>query len=261
MPSARRKPATERRAALGAVVALFGTLAVRELVRSRPNERARLIDWDIVRQRAIGGTKEKTATYLAFSAGGLGRQYDATLDELKPWIAEALGEALHEEPFPPFTVLDRRGWVDVNLALFQGLLDPVLKVEEMVPASMLTDLGRRGISEYMGRLLGFLSHRVLGQYDPVLMAPGVAGPTSLYLVEPNIEAWETRTSVPGEQVRQWLVLHEATHAWEFEAHPWLRDHLNGLMRELLAQRLFQGEHLRRRDVLVAMTVGAGSQWR
>jgi coenzyme F420 biosynthesis associated uncharacterized protein len=131
----------------------------------------------------------------------------------------------------------------------------------MVPASMLTDLGRRGISEYMGRLLGFLSHRVLGQYDPVLMAPGVAGPTSLYLVEPNIEAWETRTSVPGEQVRQWLVLHEATHAWEFEAHPWLRDHLNGLMRELLAQRLFQGEHLRRRDVLVAVTVGARSQWR
>ena len=67
--------------------------------------------------------------------------------------------------------------------------------------------------------------------------------------------------MPGEQVRQWLVLHEATHAWEFEAHPWLRDHLNGLMRELLAQRLFQGEHLRRRDVLVAMTVGARSQWR
>ena len=87
-----------------------------------------------------------------------------------------------------FTVLDRRAWIEVNLKLFQDLLNPVLKLQEMLPASYATDLGRRGISEYMGVLLGFLSRRVLGQYDPVLMAaPGSAQATALYLVEPNIE--------------------------------------------------------------------------
>jgi coenzyme F420 biosynthesis associated uncharacterized protein len=30
--------------------------------------------------------------------------------------------------------------------------------------------------------------------------------------------------------RLWIALHETTHAYEFEAHPWLRDHMNGLLR-------------------------------
>jgi coenzyme F420 biosynthesis associated uncharacterized protein len=27
----------------------------------------------------------------------------------------------------------------------------------------------------------------------------------------------------------WLALHETTHAFEFEAHPWVREHFNGLL--------------------------------
>src|SRR5258708_15231043 len=145
--------------------------------------------------------------------------------------------------------------------MFQALVEPILKSEEMVPASILTDFGRRGISEYMGLLLGFLSRRVLGQYDPVPMAaPGGARPSSLYLVEPNIEAFEARSNVGSEELRQWLVLHEVTHAWEFEAHPWLREHLNGLIRELIAHRLISEPSPRRLDVLRALTIGARSQW-
>ena len=60
---------------------------------------------------------------------------------------------------------------------------------------------------------------MLGQYDPVLLAPDAAGPTALYLVEPNIERWERHSAVPSTEVRQWLVLHEVTHAWEFEPTP------------------------------------------
>src|SRR5258708_23867271 len=101
--------------------------------------------------------------------------------------------------------------------MFQALVEPILKSEEMVPASILTDFGRRGISEYMGLLLGFLSRRVLGQYDPVLMAaPGGARPSSLYLVEPNIEAFEARSNVGSEHLRQWLGLHHGTSPSEVE---------------------------------------------
>jgi coenzyme F420 biosynthesis associated uncharacterized protein len=238
-----------------------GALVARELVKPRPNETASLIDWERVHSRAVGTSGEPGPTHLVFSAGERGRRYDAMLTELEPWIAEALEEPLHDKPLPKFTVVDRRGWIEVNLEMFKGLVEPIMKLQEMVPASLLTDLARRGLSEYMGLLLGFLSRRVLGQYDPVLMAaPGGARPSSLYLVEPNIEAFEAKTNAGGEQLRQWLVLHEVTHAWEFEAHPWLREHLNGLIRELIAHRLLSQPAPRRLDVIRAVTIGARSQW-
>lgn len=246
---------------LGGLVLTAGAVLARELTRPRPNEAARLLDWNVVHRRALSRCGENGPSYLVFSAENLGQQYDEALHELRPWMAEALGEDLPGEPFPRFTVLDRRGWIDVNMAMFQDLLDPVLKLQELLPASAATDLGRRGISEYLGLLLGFLSKRVLGQYDPVLVAaPGVSKPTSLYLVEPNIETWERRSAIPGEQVRQWLVLHEVTHAWEFEGHPWLRDHINGLIQELIAQRLFSADSPRALDVLRALAFGAREQW-
>jgi len=246
---------------VGGLVMTAGALVARELAKPRRDETARLIDWEVVRRRALARTGEGGPTHLAFSAGGLGQHYDETLAELRPWMAEALGEDLPTDPFPSFTVIDRRGWVEVNLALFQDLLEPILKLQELMPASYATDLGRRGISEYMGVLLGFLSRRVLGQYDPVLMAtPGAAKATSLYLVEPNIEAWERKSNLPSQQVRQWLVLHEVTHAWEFEGHPWLRDHMNDLIRDLIAQRLLSSNRPGRLEVLRAMTIGAREQW-
>jgi coenzyme F420 biosynthesis associated uncharacterized protein len=245
----------------GALILTAGALVARELVKARPNETASLIDWERVHRRAVRNSGEAAATHLVFSAGEIGRRYDDMLAELEPWISEALEEPLHDEPFPKFTVVDRRGWIDVNLEMFKGLLEPILKIQDMIPASVLTDLGRRGLSEYMGLLLGFLSRRVLGQYDPVLMAaPGVGRPSSLYLVEPNVEAFETKTNLGGEQLRQWLVLHEVTHAWEFEAHPWLREHINGLIRELISHRLLTEPSPGRLEVLRALTIGARSQW-
>jgi len=238
----------------------MGAVVVRELARPRPDERARLIDWAAVRRTALRASGETGPTHLVFSAADLGRQYDEMAEQLRPWIGEALGVDMYTEPFPRFQVVDRRDWVDVNIELFQNLLRPVLRVEEMVPASALTDIGRAGLSRYLGVLLGFLSQRVLGQYDPVLLATDAAGPTALYLVEPNIERWEANASVPSTAVRQWLVLHECTHAWQFEAHPWLREHMNGLIRELIANRVFTAEKPSGLEVLRALTIGARSQW-
>ena len=244
----------------GAALLTVGAIVARELVKPRPNETARLIDWDVVRRRALRATGESGPTHLVFTGTDRGAGYDEMLAELRPWMAEALGQDLPTTPFPSFTVVDRRGWVEVNLELFKNLTYPVLKLQELLPANLATDLGRRGISEYLGAMTGFLSRRVLGQYDPVLMAaPGVAAPSALYLVEPNIEAWEAGASVSGEPLRQWLVLHESTHAWEFEANPWLRGYLNDTIRDLIAHRLLSAEP-NRFEVLRALTIGAKSQW-
>jgi coenzyme F420 biosynthesis associated uncharacterized protein len=82
---------------------------------------------------------------------------------------------------------------------------------------------------------------VLGQYDPVLMLAPVQGgdpePAALFLVEPNIRGFEERHEVPPANLRRWLVLHELTHAWQFEAHPWLRDHIGELMGRMLMSEL------------------------
>jgi coenzyme F420 biosynthesis associated uncharacterized protein len=122
------------------------------------------------------------------------------------------------------------------------MLAPVERLRAQIPESRATALSRTLLSRYVGELLGFLSQRVLGQYDPVLMlAPGAVeeadDPSALYLVEPNVALFESKHDIPGPTLRRWLVLHELTHAWQFEAHPWLREHLGTMMSELLMEEL------------------------
>jgi coenzyme F420 biosynthesis associated uncharacterized protein len=80
-------------------------------------------------------------------------------------------------------------------------------------------------------------------------------------VEPNIRGIEAKLGRPREDFRMWLALHETTHAFEFEGHPWVRDHFNGLLDRYMnfvnedAEQLKQGlkglkvfaERVRNRD--------------
>src|SRR4029077_8376204 len=101
---------------------------------------------------------------------------------------------------------------------------------------------------YVGELFGLMSRRVLGQYDPVLSMvddPEVSTRhDALYLVEPNIAGIERDLELSGTDLRPWLILHELTHAWQFELHPWLGAHLESLMRGLMLDALSaDGENL------------------
>ncbi|MGZ7164463.1 MAG: zinc-dependent metalloprotease, partial [Halobacteriota archaeon] len=81
-------------------------------------------------------------------------------------------------------------------------------------------------------LLGYLARKVLGQYDPSLFGRElVIG--QIYFVEPNIEAVERQLSFRGEDFRQWIAIHGITHAIVFESVPWLKDHINALLRQYL----------------------------
>jgi coenzyme F420 biosynthesis associated uncharacterized protein len=102
-----------------------------------------------------------------------------------------------------------------------------------IPNSLLATAGQGLTTQYVGRLLGFLSKRVMGQYDPRLLGrePLLAG--DLFIVGPNVVAFRDRLGLPERPLRQWLVLHEMTHAVEFEANPWLRTHLESHLARLL----------------------------
>jgi coenzyme F420 biosynthesis associated uncharacterized protein len=204
-------------------------------------EDRRLLDWEEVRRIAHSrsGPRRADASYSE-----RGREYDAMAAELAPLMAEVTGTPV--AGFPPFTVLDRHGFIDRNLVITQRLFTPIERLRGQIPDSRATALGRGVLSRYVGELFGFLSRRVLGQYDPVLMlapvagdasAPGEPEPAALFLVEPNVRGFEERHDVPPANLRRWLVLHELTHAWQFEAHPWLRDHIGELMSAMLMSEL------------------------
>jgi coenzyme F420 biosynthesis associated uncharacterized protein len=214
-------------------------MSLRALARPLPVAERRLLDWETVRRVAKQRSGELGPTDVDLIGARLGAEYDAIAAEMAPHMAEVVETPV--QGYPHFRVLDRRGFVDRNLVIVRRMMAPVERLRAQIPESRATALSRGLLSRYVGELLGFLSQRVLGQYDPVLMlAPGAVeegDASALYLVEPNVALFESRHDIPGPTLRRWLVLHELTHAWQFEAHPWLREHLGTMMGELLMEEL------------------------
>ena len=82
-------------------------------------------------------------------------------------------------------------------------------------------------------MLGFMGARVLGQYDLALLSAETT-PGRLLFVEENIRQTAATLGVPLAAFRTWIALHETTHAFEFEAHPWLRPYLADRLERQLA---------------------------
>ena len=80
-------------------------------------------------------------------------------------------------------------------------------------------------NQQLGFLMAFLARKVLGQYDISLLAATPTARGRLHFVEPNIRATAANMRLPLDEFRTFIALHEATHAFEFEAYPWLRDAL------------------------------------
>ena len=89
------------------------------------------------------------------------------------------------------------------------------------------------LSGQLGVLLGYLARRVLGQYDLSLLGREPVTEGRLYFVQPNLQAMERSYRLPEDQFRAWIALHEVTHAFEFEGHPWVRGYMNDLLTEYL----------------------------
>ena len=83
-----------------------------------------------------------------------------------------------------------------------------------------------------GLVMGYVSQRVLGQYELALLAPERAAAAAVRGAQPRARrarAW----SVDRESFEGWVAVHEVTHVVQFGAVPWLREHLGGLIREYL----------------------------
>ena len=128
-------------------------------------------------------------------------------------------------------VTDRAGWVRANLASFSRLLRPLTdKLGERVGDSRLAPIAQRATGAELGLLLGWMSTRVLGQYDLLIIEEENPDDQDIvYYVGPNILALEKRFAFPPREFRLWLALHEVTHRAQFTGIPWMRDHFRSLV--------------------------------
>lgn len=134
---------------------------------------------------------------------------------------------------PDVAVVSRVEWVENNIASFSQLMSPLT---DRLGEQKAVGKGAAGrlMSAEMGALLGFLSRRVLGQYELVLpTADGSDGDTVMF-VGANVLAMERRFEFRPAEFRFWVALHESTHRLQFQGVPWLRSYFLGLVEELVA---------------------------
>ena len=139
-----------------------------------------------------------------------------------------------EERTAPVLIVDRRGWLQANVDGFAEIVSPLidrLQAKKGAPSPFAHTVGSRVTGAELGLMLGFMSGKVLGQFDPFYEAEGAAG--RLLLVAPNIVQVERELQVDPHDFRLWVCLHEETHRVQFTAVPWMRDHLRGEMEKII----------------------------
>jgi putative hydrolase len=140
----------------------------------------------------------------------------------------------------------RADWVEANVRGLRGLFEPgaerlaralaearraEVEEPEAGPQLMEAVMDRMApllTGAQVGMVLGHLAQRVLGQYE--LPLPRAEQPALVFVI-PNIAAFERDWSLPSDQFRAWVALHETTHAFGL-GRPWVRDHFLGLVTEM-----------------------------
>ncbi len=205
---------------------------------------ARLIQPRVARAvaRRLAGDEAMRDSYLMER---LHRDLAETVPQSERLVAEASGIS----PPPPvrWGVIDRAAWADANFAGMNSLLSPLAdklgaRLDSLPPAARVMQQGL--VSVEVGALLGYVSRRVLGQYD--LLVPETEGPpargrgappnggAALYFVGPNIVETERRFNFVPREFALWISVHEVTHRFQFAGVPWLRERFFSLVHSYLS---------------------------
>jgi coenzyme F420 biosynthesis associated uncharacterized protein len=200
-----------------------------------------LIDWSVAQATARRLVRPGPAVSV--------RQAESAVAELRrsAQMAQAhvrnFTKLVAPEDGSPVLVVGRGGWVNANIDAIQSLSAPLAEKvhqwrEGVIPSGLrsATSLaGAKLTGLELGSLLAYLSHRVLGQFDPFGHVNGEAGGGRLLLVAPNIVHVERELGVDPTDFRLWVCLHEETHRVQFGAVPWLREHILGEIKTLIAE--------------------------
>jgi coenzyme F420 biosynthesis associated uncharacterized protein len=210
--------------ALGAAATLIGRRAERSARRG-------LVDWPAAERIAVERLRRAPGTLSADELRAAEPAYAEAMARIVPRLSTALGTDL-PGVVERAGVVDRAGWVHANVRTFASLighiegelLDQVMPAGGGLGKAAMAIANRYVTTRQLGFLLGFMGQKVLGQYDLALLS-AEATPGRLLFVEENIRVTASALGVPLGPFRTWIALHETTHAFEFEAHPWLRPYI------------------------------------
>lgn len=189
------------------------------------------VDWQLARRVAVraAGREPFAESYLAQS---LQRDFEEATAEAEELVAEATGLRSLAGPARA-RVTDRHGWVEANVGSFGRLLKPLTDKLEDRTSGITGTVASRVAAVEVGMLLGWMSARVLGQYDMLVVDEDADDQDVVYYVGPNVLALEKRFAFPPREFRLWLALHEVTHRAQFTGVPWLREHYLSLVHSTL----------------------------
>jgi len=212
-----------------------------------------MIDWPLVQRLAayVAGKPDSPAPKADLGA--------LTRDSAERVIAYT--GLTPQAPLPEAEPVERAEWIRANVASMSALLDPALRTvgrRVAKPARPFVQLAAGAVmTAEVGVMLGYLSQRVLGQYEIVLLdaTPADKPPRLLYVL-PNLMKSVRTFEADEEEFLRWVAIHEVTHAVQFAGVPWLQPHMAAMVRELLdsaqlridarrALRLPRGDDLKR----------------
>ncbi|MFC6153961.1 zinc-dependent metalloprotease [Nocardioides yefusunii] len=186
-----------------------------------------MIDWDFAvsfgartAKRPPEITPEDAAQAVAELRAGAARSAELVND----WC-----ELGGEVGLAPLLVVDREGWIRANASTFAMMTEPMVDriTSKSARRGITHAIGSKATGGEVGALLGFLSSRILGQFDPFHGEHG-----RLMLVAPNVVQVERDLDVDPAVFRLWVCLHEEAHRVQFTSVPWLADHVRGLVQRL-----------------------------
>jgi coenzyme F420 biosynthesis associated uncharacterized protein len=156
-----------------------------------------------------------------------------------PLITAEMGRPL-PAPVEKIEAFTRSEWIEANISNFRDLFEHIegiykrVQNENSLGTMIMAEASQVFLSSQLGVLLGYLARRVLGQYDLALLGKETVDAGKLYFVEPNIAAVQAELGLDPDDFRLWIALHETTHAYEFEAYPWVREHFNSLLEQYIS---------------------------
>ncbi|QSB14535.1 zinc-dependent metalloprotease [Natronosporangium hydrolyticum] len=191
---------------------------------------AQLVDWDLAattarRLRRAGPrvTYDEAAEVVA--------ELRRLTDEAATLVADYTGLRAQVD-HPPVRVVDRADWAGVNIAGLREVVTPLvgqLTGGAAEQSGVFSLVSARVTGVQAGTVLGYLSGKVLGQYEVFTGDPG-----QLLLVAPNIVEAERKLGADPRDFRLWVCLHEVTHRTQFTAVPWLRGFFLAEVQEFVA---------------------------
>lgn len=222
---------------------------------SMGSQAARLVDWGTAADvgRKIGG---RGPALLAVERARMREDLAQIVPHAEALVAEFTG--LSPEGFRSRAwVMSRGEWVAANLQGLQRLLEPLAQ-RMLEGRPRRSGVRRQALGTQIGGLLGYVSRKVLGQYD-VFLPPDDEG--LIYFVGPNLAETERRFALPPQDFRLWVALHEVTHRVQFGGTPWLRGYLSRLVDVYLETVQLDTKQVLEQLKRAAEEARAGEEWR